>query len=42
MVSQVEASMQDASAQFAQDMYQYVGDEVAKLTNELATLGTDL
>ena len=42
LVSQVETSMQDASAQFAQTMYQYMGDEVAKLADELATLGTDL
>ena len=34
--------MQDALAQFAQTMYQYVGDEVAKLADELAALGTDL
>ena len=35
-------SMQDASAQFAQMMYQYVGDEVAKLVDELAALSTNL
>ena len=34
--------MQDASAQFAQTMYQHVGDEVAKLVDELAALSTDL
>ena len=34
--------MEDASAQFAQTMYQYVGDEVAKLADELAVLGTNL
>ena len=39
---QIEALMQDATAKFAQDMYQYVDDEVAKLADELATLGTDL
>ena len=42
LVSQVETSMQDASSQFAQMMYEYVGDEVAKLVDELAALGTDL
>ena len=42
LVSQVELSMQDATAQFAQEMYQYVGDEVAKMADELATLGTYL
>ena len=42
LVSQIETSMQDASAQFAQTMYQYVGDEVVKLADELAALGTDL
>ena len=42
LVSHVKTSMQDASAQFAQTMYQYVGDEVAKLVDDLATLGTDL
>ena len=42
LVSQVEASMQDAMAQFAQDMCQYMGDKVAKLADELAALGTDL
>ena len=35
-MSQVEASMQDATAKFAQDMYQYVDVEVAKLADELA------
>ena len=35
-------SMQHASAQFAQMMYQYVGDEVVKLGDELAAIGTDL
>ena len=34
--------MQEASAQFAQDMYQHVADEVAKLVDELAAFGTDL
>ena len=29
-------------AQLAQEMYQYVGDEVAKLVEELAALSTDL
>ena len=42
MVFQVEALMQDAMAQFTQNMYQYVGDEVAKLVDELAALGIDL
>ena len=42
LVSQVETSMQDALAQFAQTMYLYVGDEVAKLADDLAALGTDL
>ena len=42
LVSQVEASMQDASAKFAQDMYQCVEEEVAKLADELAALGTNL
>ena len=42
LVSQVETSMQDALAQFVQTMYQYVGYEVVKLADELATLGTDL
>ena len=42
LVSRVETSMQEASAQFAQDMYQHVADEVAKLVDELAALGTDL
>ena len=42
LVSRVETSMQEASAQFAQTMYQYVGDEVAKLVDDLAALGTDL
>ena len=42
LVSQVEKSMQDASAEFAQKIYQYVGDKVAKLADELAALGTDL
>ena len=34
--------MQDASAQFAQTMYQYVEEEVAKLGDDLAALGTNL
>ena len=38
MVSQVETLMQDALAEFAQKMYQYMGDEVAKLADELAAL----
>ena len=38
----VETSMQEASAQFAQTMYQYVEEEVAKLVDDLAALGTDL
>ena len=42
LVSQVEMSMQDASAEFAQKMCQYVGDGVAKLADELAALGIDL
>ena len=42
LVSRVETSMQEASAQFAQSMYQHVVDEVAKLVDELAALGTDL
>ena len=42
LVSRVETSMQEASAQFAQEMYQYVGDEMAKLVDELAALGIDL
>ena len=42
LVSQVETSMQDDLAQFAQTMYQYGGDEVAKLADELTALGTDL
>ena len=42
LISQVEASMQDTSAKFAQDMYQYVEEEVAKLADELAALSTDL
>ena len=42
LVSHVEASMQDASAKFAQDMYQYVEEEVAKLADELAALSTNL
>ena len=42
LVSKVKTSMQEASAQFAQDMYQHVADEVAKLVDELAALGTDL
>ena len=42
LVSRVETSMQEASAQFAQDMYQHVVDEVAKLVDELVALGTDL
>ena len=41
-MSQVKTSMQDALAQFAQTMYQYMGYEVAKLADELAALGTDL
>ena len=42
LVSEVETSMQDASAQFAQTMYQHLGDEVAKLVDELAAPSTDL
>ena len=42
LVSQVESSIEDATAQFAQNMYQYVGDEVAKMVDELAALRTDL
>ena len=42
LVSQVEVSIQDATAKFAQDMYQYVDEEVVKLADELAALGTDL
>ena len=42
LVSRVETSMQEASAQFAQTMYQYVEEEVAKLVDDLAALGTDL
>ena len=42
LMSQVESSMQDAMAQFAQEMYQYVGNEVPKLVDELAALGTNL
>ena len=42
LVSQIETLMQDALAQFAQMMYQHVGDEVVKLADELAALGTDL
>ena len=34
--------MQDASAKFVQDMFQYVEEEVAKLVDELAAHGTDL
>ena len=41
-MSQVDASMQDTSAQFAQEMHQYGGDEVAKLADEFAALSTDL
>ena len=42
LASRVETSMQEASAQFAQSMYQHVADKVAKLVDELAALGTDL
>lgn len=42
LVSQIQALMQDATAQFAQEMYQYVGDQVAKLAEKLAALGTNL
>ena len=42
LVSRVEMSMQEALAQFDQDMYQSVGDEVAKLANSLDTIGTGL
>ena len=42
LVSQVEISMQDVSAQVAQTMYQYMGDEVVKPLDELAALGTNL
>ena len=42
LVSQVEASTQNATVRFAQDMYQFVGDKVAKLTEELSTPGTNL
>ena len=34
--------MQDASAKFPQDMYQYVEEEVAKPVDELTALGTNL
>ena len=34
--------MQDAKTQFAQDMYQYVGEDVAKLMEELVAMGTEL
>ena len=34
--------MQEASAQFAQGMYQHVADEVAKLVDELVALSIDL
>ena len=42
LVSWVETSMQEASAQFCWEMYQYVGNEVAKLVDELAVHNTDL
>ena len=42
LVSKVETLMQDASAQFARTMYQHMGDEVAKLADDLAALGTNL
>ena len=42
LVSRVKTSMQEASAQFTQDMYQHVVDEVAKLMDVLAALGADL
>ena len=42
LVSRVETSMQEASAHFAQDMYQYMGNEVAELVDELTTLSIDL
>ena len=42
LVSQVETSAREALAQFAQEMYQHIGDEVAKLADELAALGSDL
>ena len=42
LVSQIEALMQDATAKFAQDMYQYVHEEVAKPVDELTALDTDL
>ena len=41
-MSQVETSMQAALAQFAQEMYQYAGGEVAKLADELVALSIDL
>ena len=42
LVSRVKTAMQEASAQFAQGMYQHVENEVAKLADDLAALGTDL
>ena len=41
-MSQVESAMENMSAQFAQEMYQYVREEVTKPADELAALGTDL
>ena len=42
LVSQLESSMRDAMTQFAQDMYGFMGDEVAKLKEGLNALGADI
>ena len=42
LVSQLESSMRDATTQFAQNMYRFVGDEVAKLEEGLNALGADI
>lgn len=42
LVAQVKSSIQDTTAQFAQEMLQHVGDEVAKLVEELAAFRTFL
>ena len=42
LVSRVKTSMQEASAQFGQDIYQYIGDKAAKLADELAAHSINL
>lgn len=42
LVSRDETSMQEVSAQFGQDIYQYIGDKVAKWADELVAHSINL